>query len=155
MFSSYEYATSLSILYNKIRHSSGLTICFTRIRSQHLPYPNLNEVRYAKKCFDQSHVANKAKFVMVIKYGGRSNTKLVPTKVRIAWFMYHMKHEPFACGPMDLLVSRQPFQSDDQGSNPARSAWFNRVITVGRLLTYNNCLSLQIHSRVTNENCAQ
>ena len=39
------------------------------------------------------------------------------------------------------------FEPDDLDSNPARSAGYNRVITVGRLLTY-SCLALRIHSNV-------
>lgn len=34
------------------------------------------------------------------------------------------------------------------GSNPTRSTWFDRVITMSRLLTY-GCLALQNHSRVS------
>ena len=52
------------------------------------------------------------------------------------------------CGPVSLVVSSQPLQPDDLGSDPVRSTGFNRVITVGKLLTYSYD-TLQIHSSVS------
>ena len=48
-------------------------------------------------------------------------------------------------GHISRVVLTQPFEPHDVGFNPARFTGFNRVITVGRLLTY-NYLALQIHS---------
>ena len=35
-----------------------------------------------------------------------------------------------------IWILRQPFEPNNLGSNPARSAGFNRVITVAKLLMY-------------------